>query len=504
VVSVARKDALACGVLIAVAAAIGEAGIFLRPDLSRTAGFLFGDAGHALLVVREVLHGARLYADVAYLYGFLPVYLYAGVAAIFGNTPLVYLQFLLACSAINLALFYALARRAAGPGLAFAVTLLGALPVLLVPGALLGGYLNSYYVPFERGLMIAAALAWQPPSRRTGWRAAALGACLGLMQTVRFGPAIVLAAAIVLIDAVVHTAERRPIREGLAAEAHMLGVAAAIEAGRVAGAFALLPKPIAMDVVWPAYILNAFAGAARYPGWYGWAMGIGQYFNPLASIALTCAGIAWLARSRRLPDEDAAELILPVFFAGGVCGLFRSEFHYYQAAWMLTPGALPALRRWPATRVLAAAIWLPPFALVATLPLRPPPLPIATIAVADGWRLTVPADLAPRIDGLVRALRGTRERVVLYPGLSGFNVALGLPLVSRHSFFIPGVVRPYEADSLARDFAQAETLVICRDKAAWTADVPPAARAAIELRAGPVRWQDEDCRVVELRPAGPR
>jgi hypothetical protein len=502
-----RKDVLACGVLIAAAAAIGEASIFLRPDLWRNAGFLFGDAGNALLVAREVLHGARLYADVSYLYGVLPVYLFSAVAAVFGNTPVVYLQFLLACSLIDLGLFYALARRAAGPGLALGVSLLGALPVLLVPGALLGGYVNSYYIPVERGFMIAAALAWQPASRRGPGRAAVLGACLGVMQFVRFGPGIVLAAVIVLLDAVAHLVERRPMREWLAAEAWTLGAAAVIEAVRVAGAFALLPRSVAIDVVWPAYILPVYAGAASHPGWYGWRMAIGQYLNPATSIALACAGAGWAVSRRRLTHDDAAELILPVFFLAGVCGFFRTEFHYYQTAWALVPGSLVALRRWSGARVLAAAAWLPPFALVVSQPLRAPSTPMVTTAISDGWRLTVAADLVPRIDGIVGVLRGTREPVVFYPGLSGFNVALDRPLVGRVPYFMQGTVRPHEGDSLVRAFARARTLVTCRPAAAWTGspglfnpDVPPALRAAIEARAGEIVWHDSECRAVRLRP----
>src|SRR3954470_879561 len=124
-----RLDAACCGAVVAVAVLIGEAGIFLRPDLSRTAGFLYGDPGYTLLVAREVLNGARLYTDIAYQYGFAPVYLYSGFAALFGNTPLSFLHFLLLCSVVTLVLFYALARRAASVALASVVTLFGALPV---------------------------------------------------------------------------------------------------------------------------------------------------------------------------------------------------------------------------------------------------------------------------------------------------------------------------------------------------------------------------------------
>ena len=490
--------------LIAAALVIGEAGIFLRPDLSRDASFLFGDPGNALLIAREALHGARLYADVAYLYGVLPVYLYAAAAAVFGNTPLVYLHFLLGVSVINLALFHALARRVAGPGLALAVSLAGALPVLLIPGALLGGFTTSYYIPVERGLMLAAALAWQPPSRRTGRRAAALGACLGLMQTVRFGTGVVLGGVILSIDAAVHVSERRSLREWISAELPVIGVAVAIEAIRVGAAFALLPRAAAIDVAWPIYILPVYGGAASHPGWYGWAMAIGQYLNPVTSIALACVGIG--LAFRRLTHEDAAVLILPLFFLAGVCGFFRTEYHYYQTAWALVPGSLVALRRWPSLRVPAVLAWLPPLALVAVQPFRTPPSTFVTSDIASGWRLSVPAALAPRIDGIAAAVRATSGGVVFYPGLSGFNVALDRPIVGRVPYYMQGTVRPHEVDSLRRAFTHADTLVTCRPPSAWTespgpfnADVPPALGAAVEARAAGIVWRDAECRVIRLR-----
>src|SRR5215471_10430176 len=104
--------------LVAVAAALGEASILRRPDQWLTAEFLFHDAGYSLLIAREVLHGARLYADVAYQYGPLPVAVYCAYAWLAGNTPFAYLQFLLAFSLLAIALFYALARRALQPGAA--------------------------------------------------------------------------------------------------------------------------------------------------------------------------------------------------------------------------------------------------------------------------------------------------------------------------------------------------------------------------------------------------
>jgi len=502
------RDVLACCLLIAAAAAIGEGSILRRPDLTRGADFLFGDAGFSLLVARQILHGARLYADIAFPYGAAPVYLYCGVASAFGNTPAAYLHFLLVVSLLDVALFYALVRRAAAPALAFFVSFVGAVPLLLLPGGLLGGFLSSYYIPIERGLMLGAALAWQPPLGRTPRRAAVLGLCLGLMQIVRFGPGVALGAAVLAIDAAIHAVQGGTIRRWIEAESWMLGSAVAIESTRAAVALMLLPRPVATDVIWPAYMMRAFGPGRQVPGWHGWSMAIGQYFNPLTAIVLTGVAVAWIVRRRErcAPVEDGSQLILPAFFVAGICGLFRTEHHYYQAAWTLVTGAVVALRRWPWLGLPAAAACLPCLAIVVAAPLRAPGLS-TTVDLTDGWRLTVAADVAARIEGIAGVLRRVPDRPVLaYPSFGGFAVALDLPLLGRQAFFFPGAVRPYEEPSLARTYEDARLLVTCRSPEGWRsasgvfeADLPRPIRQAIELRLADEIWRDEICRVIRLR-----
>jgi len=508
-----RSDLRACVVLLTIGSLIGEACILRRPELHGGSGFVFGDPGFALMVAREVLSGARLYADIAYQYGALPVYLYAAVARVFGNTPFVYLQFLLVGSLVTIALFYALVRRVLSVRDAFIVTLAGAIPVLLIPGAFLGGYVSSYYIPVERILMLTAAVAWQPPPVRSVRRAIALGACLGMMQLVRFGPGLALAAVVMCADLAWQLRERRDWRVWIRAEVFVFLTIGAIETIRVAGAFAVLPRPVAMDVVWPSYILDSYQGVASRPGWYGWAMGVGQYFNPLTSIALVLLGFgAMLASRARVPGDEVAQMLLPSFYLVGVAGLFRSEFHFFQAAWTLTSGAVVAIGRWRSLLLLAVLGWLPPFALVAVNAFGHQLPDVRTIDVAPGWRLTAPLDLATRIETMAAVVRAAPDRpVIFYSYLAGLNAALDLPLVGRESTLMHGAIRPYEEDALVRAYSEAKLIVTCRKAEAWAAspglydaDVPARIREAVEPRAESVLWQDNECRIVRLRPAAGR
>ena len=102
------RESAAIAAIVAVALLVGELAIFRRADLTRPGSLVSSDAGYSLFVTSEVLGVARLYRDVAYPYGWLPVAAYAAVASCFGNTPTVYLQFLLLVSATGLTLAFLL------------------------------------------------------------------------------------------------------------------------------------------------------------------------------------------------------------------------------------------------------------------------------------------------------------------------------------------------------------------------------------------------------------
>src|SRR3954452_9809907 len=266
---VVRGRRLATVGVLLLAFAIGESAIFLRAEVTRTAAYLFGDEAYSLFVADRLLHGARLYEDVAYPYGFLPVRLYAAVASVAGNSPVVYLQCLLAISLLNLALRITLLRRVAAPTVAIFIAFAAGLPLLLIPGALVGGYTGTPYIPVERALMLAIVLAWRPPATRSRTSAIALGVLIAALQTVKFGPALAMAGAVAIGDVVVKIRDRGTVRLLLRAAALTFGAALAGELLLVVVTRATLSPEIAADVLWPSYLLQAYSGAARWPAWYG-------------------------------------------------------------------------------------------------------------------------------------------------------------------------------------------------------------------------------------------
>ena len=225
------------------------------PETTSTA-YLFQDEGLNLVVADTLLSGGLLYRDVAFLYGPIPAYLHAGFAALFGNTPSVYLRLLVLISCLDVGLAYLLLRRAAGIPVAAAITVGGIFTLALTPGSIVGGLTSSVYVPLERTVLLLLALAWEAPAARGVGRSVLIGSILGTWQGVRFGAAAVAGGSILLVNAIwIAAAGISP--SALRAWARSLAVIAAgfigFELIWIVAAFSTLPSEIAWDTVWPVY-----------------------------------------------------------------------------------------------------------------------------------------------------------------------------------------------------------------------------------------------------------
>src|SRR5262249_24028626 len=119
-----------------------------------------------------------------------------------GNTPAVYLLLLATISALNAVLAYVLIRRASGPALAVAISI-AMFAVLPIPGAIIGAFTSSPFIALERTLLLLTAATWKPPRSRGRADAFLLGGIFGVWQTLKFGGAVFVGAALLILDALV-------------------------------------------------------------------------------------------------------------------------------------------------------------------------------------------------------------------------------------------------------------------------------------------------------------
>lgn len=468
--------ALAAGYLIA------------RRDLLVGAGYLFRDDGLVLSVADVLLRGGRLYQDAFWQYGPLPIGWHCLAASVWGNTPLVYLGALVPVVVADIFLAYWLLRRYLPPSTALVFMALAPGPWLfrLVAG-------GRIYVPFEVALTLLLGLAWLPPGQRNATRSLCLGLILGLMQGVKFGAAVVAGGALMLTDLLCLYLERAPRRRVLDWMRELLFIGAAfavVEGIWVAHAMLTLPRELAVDVLFPKYMTTAYAAFASEgpPRFETWGIFIGTQLPALVCLVLGGATVWWIWRGPRTvvgaepgPHDTAvpyAHLLFLFFYLVGLPLLFKHKWLVYQYAWLLFfPAAWAFDRARLAGRVLFALVLLPaalvlPFKIVLQkADTSPTQMPDGTMlwlndsdrAAAEGIFRTVET-----IAGKSGARGGAERPAILVAGAngSGLHHFGQLRTVCRHTWFLPGWLRPHEEEAVFRRLNEAGALVVFTSSAA--------------------------------------
>ncbi len=285
-----RADRLAVLMVLAIAAFLALANIALRPDLSYGQAWIMGEPGNPLYRAERLNQGAMLYRDVACQYGAIPVYVYAMISRIAGNTINYNLAWQLCTSLICLFLIYRLLRRSLSVALSSAITVVAALP-MVSPVGIIGSGTGVEYPMLERICFLAIMLLWRQPEMRLPRHSIGIGLLLGLWQGIKFGGALFALPALFALDVAATWSLQNPdwaqVRRSWLT---ILGVFLAVEAAWMALAYATLPPLLARDTIWPAYMRDGYpmmSDKKRLPGWSGLGFFFGQQLLPL-----TCAVIA--------------------------------------------------------------------------------------------------------------------------------------------------------------------------------------------------------------------
>lgn len=483
-----RRQRTAIAVVAALLSlAVSVAFVLLRPDLTRGAAFLFGDEAANLFAADALHRGRTLYTDVAYPYGPLPIEMYRATSAVAGNSPGVFLALMAVLSASSAFMAGSLIRRSADVVTSAALVLVALLPTMPLPGAPIGGYTSSIYMPVERIVLLAAAMLWSPPTTRSWRRGLCLGVILGACQGVRFGSGAVMVAATAIVDQLaVHGTVPDRRRAARRATAWILAGFLAAETGWAVWAIVTRPRPYALEFLWPLQMweTHQMSGMPRWPSWGGWRMALVQYTMPAIALTLSGAGVVNWIRAGRDRASGKAEMhggaaMLFVFFVVAALVYFRHEHHFRQFAWMLVPAAAgPMCRVRRPVRLVLLALCAPALWPIASGLMGPPSRDIVTLQTPRGFSLVVPVETAARVEFL-NAHRTTGP-VLFIPNGAGWLYAYDVDSVSRHHWFYSrAVVRPFEEDTFARDVEHAAIVIRC-DPPDRPWPVPDSARALIE------------------------
>ena len=471
-------DSLAAAALGVGGALICVAAIVQRPDLNAGSVFLFEDPGVNLLVAERLAEGARLYRDAGFSYGPLAIYPYVWFSMLFGNTPQAFSAFLGLVSVLNVVLAYVFLRRHVSRVAAVAAVAGGLYPTLLLPGSLVFGVQASAYFVLERLLFIAVLLSWRPPAVRHVRHALAMGLILGVWQGLRFGTALFLGAAIVVIDLLAlqtlpadRTSYGRWLRVSLVTLVSFL----VVEGAWAVYAFASLPASDARDFLWPAYVLEAFEvwpGERRWPRFESVRLFIGQQLIIGVSAALGLYALIQAVRSvaprtssgwRRPTPGDLAVLIPFVFYAFGAAGLFRSVYHFHQYAWTLPLAAALAIDlggRWFLTAFLLLSS--PGVALLVRANfITDPPPGMVVVRPPEGGHLVLSKAEHARVEAVrAYAMSPTPRSLFIMRTGAGFHALFNTRYSGRQAFFILGFARGDDADDMLRTLTTEPSAIV--------------------------------------------
>ena len=451
-----------------------------RPDLFFNEHLLFGEHGNQLFRAWRLGQGKLLYRDVACQYGFGPVYLFAGMAVVFGNHCATLAVYHVTLEAACQAAGYALLRRFLSPWTAAAVSIVALSRGLFYPFDPYM-YWTAEYMPWERLAILGLMLTWRAPAERTLARAALVGGILGAWQTMKFGGAAVGLTAFVLVDLLWLATRSRP-REAWRNWAQQLmtivATFTAIEAARIVLAVSLLPREIAHDSLWPAYmrgnyeLLEELGVTRRLPRWEGWKTFLRRQSVPLSFGLLAtwelCRAprVALTARSAPAKqdvddgplDQDRARhacLVGLVYFLVATFTYLAHDHHYYQHAWTLIfAGAFRWSRLPRAARLALFLLWLSPWVLTIKQTIVDPiPSDLARWRLPNGETLFVSATSREQLAALSAVSPSDEDagRFVLLLGMwggGGWHRFHDPAYDLRNYLFERHVFRPYDAAEL--------------------------------------------------------
>ncbi len=471
------------GILFA-ALGISLAALFNRPDRLFFDSFLYGDQSLNLVVADQLNSGKLLYRDIFYQYGPIPAYFHASIASVFGNSMISYIGLHLVLSLVMVGLLsFALLRVVSRKTTAF-VMVMGVFPTFLTPGSLMGAYATSAYIPLERLCLILLMFWWLPPLERSFRRAFALGIVLGTWQLVKFGGAFFAGLALVSLDLLlVRTEPSVKWRPWLANLSITAAGFVAVEGLYALLAFALLPYPVALDALWPQYMLvqyKSLGAQSPLPVWAGWKYFVGQQMSPCVGIILAIGALCLLVRfavgwrrpsaSRLTRPAGDFRLLLPfLFWLFGFAGYFRHVHLPLQHVWTGSFAGALLLSRFPRMwTCLVYLLWLPGLLLILKANLidsAPPGLVRFPLRGGEKIYVSTQEDATTRalvttLQQLDRDQPDTAGEVAIVPMGAGIHHFYTIPFAGRHVWYLSGFVRPYEEDEFVASLKNVRAVVL--------------------------------------------
>jgi hypothetical protein len=435
------------------------------------------DQGSMLFAVERVLQGESLYSQLAWQYGPCALMWYEAWAGLLGNTPMTLAVASGAATGLAWIGWVALAAKATGRWAAWLGGTLLFLPAM-TPSCWLGINDGPHSAVVALVLSMVAWATYGACARNEKRWLLLLGASLGLMQLVKFGPHAVAGVAAALLVVVCRWRERGEkifpaTRRTLL---WMLAGFALVEIPLVATLALQLPWPLAQEQLWPRHILAAYSAMfhERLPRFGSWREALGLPLLAIVALALT----GWcLSRKRKATSETGS---IATSYALAFSGLYfllafpilmRSDYAVLAGLWLPLPALALAgsgalwLRRTTGLLMLPAA-----FLNVTSLHMtwvHERDWKALPLALPNGQLLWFREKEAAQFGTLRTHIEkafaakpsGAARRMVVFGAGGGVRFFFNTSRIGRHWWYLAEFVRPWEQQKVLEDLQRHELLL---------------------------------------------
>ena len=153
------------------------------------------DGGWILPVTEQLLNGKKIYTEVNYAYGIIPVGIYFVFAHIFGNTPVCLFWVTGIVQILNMLLIFFVLKRYSNNVFSYTILLL-----IIVPLCFDKGISYTSPTPYEIMYLTSLTLVWKPFESRSKQRSIIIGLYLILPYFIKFGSHLIAGLTIITLD----------------------------------------------------------------------------------------------------------------------------------------------------------------------------------------------------------------------------------------------------------------------------------------------------------------
>ena len=293
------------------------------------------DGGWILPVTEQLLNGKKIYTEVNYAYGIIPVGIYFVFAHIFGNTPVCLFWVTGIVQILNMLLIFFVLKRYSNNVFSYTILLL-----IIVPLCFDKGISYTSPTPYEIMYLTSLTLVWKPFESRSKQRSIIIGLYLILPYFIKFGSHLIAGLTIFTLDLGYYIVnyKKKKISFSLFIKQQLyIGIGFfSSTVVLILGCLLYFPHEMALEFLWPYFRVlqykKEFVHITTFPIYHNIGFFLGVQLPIIFVLALSIW--AFFKNLNNIQQKEWNLMILTVFYLISCFIYFKNESYFYHYSWI--------------------------------------------------------------------------------------------------------------------------------------------------------------------------